>query len=89
MTTTIHFPTVESGSETSLAAYMLPMVIIAIACRIPPIKMEVRRPQWSARRTAGIVVAKIRRAEIPEARKEDDEVPRPALIKSVGAYYLI
>jgi hypothetical protein len=48
----------------------------------------VRRPQRSAKRNAGMVTRNIRRAEMPEARKEAVEDFRPAEEKRRGAYCL-
>ena len=48
--------------------------------------VEVRRPQRSERRNAGMVARKMRSAETPDARKEACELPRPACWKRRGAY---
>lgn len=48
----------------------------------------IRRPQRSAKRKAGIVTKNMRRAEIPEARKEAVEDFNPAEEKRSGAYCL-
>lgn len=51
---------------------------ITINCPTPPMIVLVLRPHLSARIKAGIVVRKMRRAEIPEARKEAVEEVSPA-----------
>jgi hypothetical protein len=56
-------------------------------CAEPPAMEEVLRPQLSAKRNAGIVTMKIRRAEIPDARKAAVLDLSPAEAKSSGAYY--
>ena len=53
---------------------------------MPPEIVDVLGPQLSAKRKAGMVVRKIRRAEMPEARKEAVELVRPAREKRRGAY---
>jgi len=45
---------------------------------MPPVKVEVRRGHLSAKSRAGIVVRKIRIEEMPEARKEEEVLVRPA-----------
>jgi len=52
----------------------------------PPRTVEVMRPHRSAYSVAGMVVRKMRRAEMPEARKEAVEDVRPAFWKRRGAY---
>lgn len=52
----------------------------------PPTMVLVLRPHLSARIKVGMVVRKIRRAEIPEARKEAVEEVKPADWKRRGAY---
>jgi hypothetical protein len=48
----------------------------------------VLRPQRSAKRKAGMVMRNMRRAEMPEARREDVEDLSPAEEKRSGAYCL-
>jgi len=47
----------------------------------------VLRPQRSAKRNAGMVTRNMRRAEMPEARKEAVEDFKPAEEKRSGAYW--
>lgn len=62
------------------------MINITTNWPIPPAIVLVLRPHLSARMKAGIVVRNIRRAEMPEARKEAVEDVNPADWKRVGAY---
>lgn len=51
-----------------------------------PQRDDVRRPQLSERKEAGIVETKMTIPVIPEARKELCVLERPAWRKTVGAY---
>jgi hypothetical protein len=62
------------------------MTSMMAARRKPPRMTEARRDQRSARRTAGMVVAKMTTAERPEARNEEDSLTRPACWNRRGAY---
>lgn len=50
-----------------------------------PVRVEARREKRSAARQAGMVTRKMTRAEMPEARKAEVGLGRPAAAKSVGA----
>lgn len=52
----------------------------------PPVMTLVRRDTESVKRTAGMLIASMRMAERPEARKEDVFAEMPAWAKRVGAY---
>ncbi len=53
---------------------------------MPPVMIEVLRPQLSAKTKAGMDTANMRIAETPDARKEAVLLDRPAWEKRVGAY---
>jgi len=59
---------------------------ITVAMPRPPKIVLKRRPQLSAKMLAGMVTAKITRAETPEARNFDSLDARPACWKRMGAY---
>jgi hypothetical protein len=62
------------------------MMNIQTTCAEPPTMEEVLRPHLSAKRKAGMVMMRIRRAEMPEARKAAVLDLRPADAKRRGAY---
>lgn len=66
-------------------AYSAPIVNIQNVWTTPPKIAEVLRPHLSAKRKAGMVMSKMRSAEIPEARNDAVEEERPADAKSRGA----
>jgi hypothetical protein len=51
----------------------------------PPTMMLLRRETLSARRRAGMLIARMRIAERPDARKDDVLASMPACAKRVGA----
>lgn len=53
---------------------------------MPPVMIEVLRPQLSAKMKAGIDTIKMRIAETPDARKEAVPLDKPAWEKRIGAY---
>lgn len=54
---------------------------------MPPVMVEVLRPQLSAKMKAGTDIANMRIAETPDARKEAVPLDRPAWANRIGAYY--
>ena len=55
--------------------------------RKPPTRTTERRAKRSAKMRAGMLIASMRIADSPEAKKEAVVAGRPAWAKSVGAYY--
>ena len=53
---------------------------------MPPVIIELLRPQRSAKMKAGTDTANMRIAETPDARKEAVPLARPAWAKRIGAY---
>ena len=74
---------------TELEAYKEPISSMQLVRRMPPTRTTVRRANRSARSMAGILIASMRIAESPEARKEAVVAGRPAWAKRVGAYYVV
>jgi len=81
MTTHLAAPVECTESE----AYKAPIVNMQIRELRPPVRVEVRRGHLSANKRAGIVVRKIKIEEMPEARKEEVVLLRPAWEKRMGA----
>lgn len=81
---TTHLAAPRSPCTLSLA-YNDPTSSMTTTMAMPPRIVDVLRPHLSVYSVAGMVTAKITRADTPEARKEASPDARPACWNSNGA----